>query len=303
MSAGSVVFSSAIRCDRCGHFGSGYLQVVEGGNGISRCPACGSTITQKLQHGQTLQMPHASFVPPGVPAQQRQSRYPGLYTQPRHAPRLDVLSLFRLSFQPRRAFVDLFLSTDLRHAMLLVVVSATIYAVVSAAVTGEMSEVIGVEDAGAVELLVLGALGWIVAIFCFLVFAVVSSIVSHEVFGGRGDKGSTVALTGYGYPWFVLVAIILLTIFTVGFGGLELSQVQDWSDSEMDRAIAWGAVLLVAAVLGLIWLLVVFGRAASVANDVSGGEGILSVIIGAIAAGLVSLVAGAIMRLPIGLTL
>lgn len=71
----------------------------------------------------------------------------------------------------------------------------------------------------------------------------------------------------------------------------------------MERAIVWGVVLLASAVLGLTWLLALTGRAVSVANDVSGGEGALSAIIGAIAAGLVSLVVGAVMRLPIGLTL
>jgi di/tricarboxylate transporter len=101
----------------------------------------------------------------------------------------------------------------------------------------------------------------------------------------------------------VLVTVALLTMFAVGFSGLELSQVQDWGDAEMERAIAWGALLLVSAILSLIWLLAMTGRAVSVANDISGGEGALSVIIGAIAAGLVSLAVGAVMRLPIGLTL
>ncbi len=223
--------------------------------------------------------------------------------QPKHAPRLDLRNFFRLLLYPRRSLSELYLSSDLKYAMILVVLSTTIYAVVSAAVTSEMSEVVGLGDANAFELLALGALGWIVAILSFLVFAVVSSLVAQEVFGGRGDKGSTVALAGYCYPWFVMVTLVLLTIFAVGFGGLELSQVQHWGDSEMEHAIVWGAVLLTSAVLGLIWLLAITGRAVSVANDVSGGEGALSVIIGAIAAGLVSLVVGAVVRLPLGLTL
>ena len=198
---------------------------------------------------------------------------------------------------------NLYLSTDLRHAMFLVGVATTLYAVVSTAVTGLMPDAIGLADASLFELLVLGALGWIVAVVSFLVFAVVSSVVSREVFGGRGDKGATITLTGYCYPWFVIVTVVLLTIFAAGFGGLELSQVQDWSDAEMERAIAWGALLLVSAIAGLIWMLAIAGRAVSVANDISGGEGALSAIIGSIAAGLVSLVVSALMRLPIGLTL
>jgi len=276
--------------------------VAEDGNGVTKCPSCGSTIVQKLEHGFVSQVPPHRFAPSGGRAPY-DSRYPGLYAQPKHASKLDLRNLFRLIAHPRHSLSELYLSTDLKYAMFLVAVSTTIYAVVGAAVTSEMSEVIGVGDANAFELLMLVALGWIVAILSFLVFAVVSSIVSHEVFDGRGDKGSTVALAGYCYPWFVTVTLVLLTIFAVGFGGLELSQVQHWGDSDMERAIAWGAVLLASAVLGLIWLLVLTGRAVSVANDVSVGEGILSAIIGAIAAGLVSLVVGAVMRLPIGLTL
>lgn len=302
MSAGSVVFSNSVRCGTCGHAGPGYLQVGEDGNGTAKCPSCGAPIVQKLEHGYVSQVPPHRFDPSSGRAS-HQSRYPGLYAQPKHAPRLDLRNFFRLVATPSRSLTELYLSTDLRHAMFLVVISATIYAVVSTVVTGEMSEVIGIGDANAFELLVLGALGWIVAIFSFLVFAVVSSIVAHEVFDGRGDKGSTVALAGYCYPWFVLVTLVMLTLFAVGFSGLELSQVQHWGDAEMERAIAWGVVLLVSTVLGLMWLLAMTGRAVSVANDVSGGEGALSAIVGAIAAGLVSLVVGAVMRLPIGLTL
>jgi len=276
--------------------------VAEDGNGVTKCPSCGSTIVQKLEHGFVSQVPPHRFAPSGGRAPY-ESRYPGLYAQPKHAPKLDLRNFFRLIVHPRHSLSELYLSTDLKYAMFLVVLSTTIYAIVSAAVTSEMSEVIGVGDVNAFELLMLVALGWIVAIISFLVFAIVSSIVSQEVFDGRGDKGSTVALAGYCYPWFVAVTLVLLTIFAAGFGGLELSQVQHWGDSDMERAIAWGAVLLASAVLGLIWLLVLTGRAVSVANDVSAGEGILSAIIGAIAAGLVSLVVGAVMRLPIGLTL
>jgi hypothetical protein len=302
MSAGHVVFSSSIRCGRCGRLSSGYLQISVDGNGIATCPSCGATIVQPLERGHISQIPLPRFDPHGGNAA-RASRYPGLYAQPKHAPRLDLRNLVGAVFAPKRAMQELYLSTNLGHAMLLVLLSATVYAVVSAAVTGQMSDVIGIGDANAFELLALGALGWIVAVFSFLVFAVVSSIVAHEVFGGRGDKGSTVALTGYCYPWFVLVSVVLLTVFTIGFSGLELSNVQDWGGSEMDRAIGWGALLLVSAVLGLIWILSMTGRAVSVANDVSGGEGALCVIVGGIAAGLISLVVGAVMRLPIGLTL
>ena len=276
--------------------------MTEDDNGLATCPSCGASIVQRLPPDHVRQIPpHWYDASSGQVA--RQSRYPGLYEQPRHAPRLNLVNLVRIAVTPKRALLELFLSTDLRHAMFLVVVATTLYAVVGTAVTALMPEAIGLEDADSFELLALGALGWVIAVVSFLVFGLVSAIVSHEVFGGRGDKGATINLTGYCYPWFVLVTVVLLIIFAAGFGGLELSQIQDWSDAEMERAIVWGALLFVAAIAGLIWLLAIAGRAVSVANDISGGEGALSAIIGSIAAGLVSLAVSAIMRLPVGLTL
>jgi hypothetical protein len=269
---------------------------------VANCPSCGSTIVQGLGPGYVSQVPPQRF-DSSVGQVVRRSRYPGLYTQPRRTPGLDLRNLFRATVSPRSAMPELYLSTDLRHAMFLVGIATTIYATVSTAVTGLMPGSVGLGDATSLDLLILGALGWIIAVVSFLVFALVSSIVSHEVFGGRGDKGSTIALTGYCYPWFVLVTVALLTVFAVGFGDLDLSQVQDWGDAEVERAIAWGALLLVSAIAGLIWLLAMTGRAISVANDISGGEGALSAIIGSIAAGLVSLAVGAVLRLPLGLTL
>jgi hypothetical protein len=165
-----------------------------------------------------------------------------------------------------------------------------------------MYDVLGMGYIDAFEAGLLASVGLIVAIVSFLIFSVVSSIVASELFGGRGDKGSTVTLIGYCYPWFVCVSLVLLAIFAVGFSGLELGQVENWSDSETARAIAWGMTLLAAAILGLVGLLYISGKAIGVANNISTGEGAMSAIIGAICAGLVSAVVGIVLRLPIGLS-
>jgi len=51
--------------------------------------------------------------------------------------------------------------------------------------------------------------------------------------------------------------------------------------------------------VGMIWLLVITSRAISVANDISLGEGTLTAILSATAAGLVYLVVESVMSLPL----
>ena len=265
------------------------------------CSRCGASIVQDIGRGQVLQIPPQPYYAHSG-ADARKSKYAGLYSQPKHAPGFALTEMLRLPVSPRRALTTLFLSTDMRHAMILVALLTTLSISFSTVITEEMASVVGLDYIDALEMLFIGAVGWVVTIVSFLIFAVVSAIVAQEIFDGRGDKGATVTLVGYCFPWFVIVSVILLSIFTAGFSGLELDRVQDWTDSEIQRALTWGAVLLVAAVLGVIWLLFLVGRAVGVANDISTAGGALSAVIGAIAAGLVSLIVGTVLRLPIGIS-
>jgi len=61
-------------------------------------------------------------------------------------------------------------------------------------------------------------------------------------------------------------------------------------------------VLLVVAVLGFVWLLYIVGKAVGTANDIPTLSGSLSAILASIASGLLSLIVGTVMRLPIGLS-
>jgi len=301
MAAGSVVHSRSIRCAKCGLLASGYMQVSGDGNWVSTCPRCGATIVQPPQPGRVAQMPHQPYNTHSAHDLKR-SAYPGLYDAPKHAPKLDLRNMLRIPLHPTKALTELHRSTDMRWALVIVILASVLYSVVSALVTTEMYDVIGMGYIDALEAGLLASVGLIVSVVSFLIFSVVSSVAASELFRGRGDKGSTVTLVGYCYPWFVCVSMLILAIFVMGFNSLELSQVNDWSDAEVTRAIAWGAFLLVAAVSGLIWLLFLTGKAIGVANDVSTGEGAMSAVIGAICAGLVSVVVGMVLRLPVGLS-
>ena len=297
----AVAFSSSLRCPSCGLQTSGYLKVSEGNKGVAICSRCGASIVQDINPGQIRQIPPQPYFAHSG-ADHKKSKYEGLYSQPKHAPRFAWVEMLRLPVSPRRALTTLYLSTDMRHAMILVALLTTMSIAFSTVITEEMAAVVGIDHLDALEMLFIGAVGWVVTLVSFLIFSIVSAIVAQEMFEGRGDKGATVTLVGYCFPWFVVVSIVLLSIFTAGFSGLELDRVQDWTDSEIERALTWGALLLVSAVLAVIWLLFLVGRAIGVANDISTAGGSLSAVIGAIAAGLVSLIVGMVLRLPIGIS-
>lgn len=301
MSSGSVVFANSIRCPACGATTSGYLQVLGGGKGRAVCPRCGAAIVQDVPAGAVHQVPPQSFVEPGQ-THARRSLYAWLYATPKGPARFCPLEVLRLAYSPTKAFSRLYLCAGLRQALLMVVLLAVLSNVVSVVVTESMAEVIGYSAADALDFALQGAAGVVVTILSLLIFGVVASLASREVFGGRGDRGATITLVSYCYPWFVLLSVVLLSVFAAGFEGLDLNRVQHWTDAEIERAIVYGALMLGILVACFVWLLWVVSKAIGVANDVTAGASSLCAILAAVAAGLVSVVASAFISLPIGLT-
>ena len=231
----------------------------------------------------------------------RTSVYPWLYLTPKDAPRFCLPEVLRIAYSPTKALSRLYLCSDLRHALLLVIVFAVISNIVSVAVTESMADVLGYSAADAFDVGIEWAAGIIVSVMSLLVFGVVAAVASREVFDGRGDRGSTITMVSYCYPWVVLFSIVLLAIFTAGFEGLNLDRVQRWTDAEVDRAIVYGAALLAVAVVGFSWLLWVVSKAIGMANDTRTLPASLCAVIGVVAAGVVSLIVGLFVRLPIGI--
>ena len=299
---GSVVFVHTIRCPKCGLQTSGYLEAVGDGNGVTTCPRCGAAITQPLPPHPVPQIPPADFHSPAHP-HVHISHYPGLYDQPRHAPRLDFRDLVRIFYSPTKAFANLYLSTNLQRALAIVVVFSLASAAGSMLVTADMGKVLGYGTGDAIEMAFQGFVSWIVSVLAFLIFGVTAAAIARSVFGGRGERGMTLTLIGYCYPAYVLLSLLLLSLFNIGFQGLDLTQVQDWTHEELDQAIAAGAALVIVAFIGLIGLLWVVSKGISVANDISTGEGAMTSIMAVIIAGIVFVLVGTVMRLPMGLSL
>jgi len=300
MSAGSVVFANSIRCPSCGLLTSGYLHVQGGAKGVATCPRCGASIIQDVPPGSVQQLPPQGFIEPGQ-THVRRSLYAWLYSRPKESPRFCLGEVLRVAYSPTKALSRLYSCSDLKHALIIVIVFAVLSNIVSVIVTESMAEVIGYSASDALGFALQGVAGTIVSVISLLVFGIVASMASHEVFGARGDKGSTITLVSYCYPWFVLLTITLLAVFTAGFEGLNLDRVQHWSDTEMERAIVYGAIMLAVAVAGIVWLLWVVSKAVGMANDLTTGASALCAVLAAVAAGIVSLLVGVFVRLPIGI--
>lgn len=276
------------------------MEVISGTKGVAVCPRCGTKIVQTLPPNFVQQLAPPDYASPVHP-HARVSNYPGLYNEPRHQPRFHLTDVARASFAPRTAFPGLYLSTDLPKAMALVVALSVVSVLASALVSAGASRILNYSSLDVVDLTFRAFVSWAVTLFTFLVLAIVAALVAKHVFGGRGERSMTITLLGYCFPAYVLLSVLLLVIFEVGFHGLSLGSFDAWTASERTQGLVAGLVLFFVALAGLIWLVWITGRAVSVANDVTLGEGVLSVVLAAIPASVIFLMVGAVMRLPIGL--
>ncbi len=301
MEHGSVVYVHRVRCDSCGLVFAGYLDNLGDGTGSVNCPRCEAKVVQALPARFVEQIPLPGHEQLGHP-HPKESHHPGLYTQPKHPPRLDLKDLLRVAYRPVEAFESLYLSSNLQRGLSLVVLFSLASAMVGTLVTADAGELFGYDTKDALMLGLRGFASWIVTLLAFLVFAVVAAVVAKSLYGGRGERSTTITLVGYCFPAYVLVNLLLLVILTAGFQGLDINNVLTWGAAGERQAWTVAAILIVVALVCLTWLLWIVSRAIGVANDVSGSESVLTAIIAAIAAGIVYLVAGAAFRLPIGLS-
>ena len=300
MASSSVVYLHDVSCSSCGLKFSGYAQPLGEGSGSTVCPKCGANMTLKLPEHYVIQIPPTGYES-NVHHHARHSHYPGLYIQPKHAPRLDLVDLIKVFYAPTKALGSLYLSTNLQRAMAIVLVFSILYAAGSTIITAGMADVLGYDARDAFQLGIRGVVVCVLSILAFLIFATAAAVIAKSIFGGRGERSATITLSGYCFPAYVLLAMVLLIIFKLGFEGLDLTQAQSWTRGEIDQAIRGGVVLMVVAVAGLIWLLWVTSRAVSVANDLSMGEAALTTILSAAAAGIAYNIVDRLVSLPIGL--
>lgn len=271
------------------------------GLGKVLCPRCGATIEQRLPPDYIPQIPPADFESAEHP-HVHHTHYPGLYGKPKQHPRLDMADLVRILYSPTSAFKRLYLATDMHRAIAIVIVFSMLSVAVSVFVTIDMADLVGYDTRDAIYLGASSAIALLLSIFTFLIFAMTASALAKSMFGGRGERAATITLLGYCFPLYVLVNIIVLAVFRIGLGVVEAGPIWEWTSSELNRASAGVVLLVVVALAGVVWLLVISSKAISVANDISVGEGLLTAVMSATAAGVVYLVVDAIVALPLGLS-
>ena len=300
MAASSVTYSHVISCPKCGFKFSGYLEVESDGTGKAICTQCGAKIVQALPSDFVSQVPPEDYLDPEHP-HVHHTHYPGLYSQPKQHSRFDLIDLVKILYAPSRAFKNLYLSTDMRMALAVVLVFSMVSVGASILVSVNMGDIVGFTARDALQLGVQAFLSWVLIILAFMVFSIISAAISKGMFEGRGARSSTITLVGYCYPFYVLVNVIVLVIFKIGFSGVDVS-LQNLTLSELKHVSLGLAVLAVAALVGLAWLLIITSRAISVANDTSMGEAGLTAVLSVAVSGVIFLVVSAVVNLPLGLS-
>ena len=204
-----------------------------------------------------------------------------------------------MAYSPKKTFAKLYLITDMHRALAIVVVFSMVLVGISILVSVDMADVIGYDAGDAIQFGGHVFFAWILAILTFMIFSVSAAAIAKSVFGGRGDRSSTMALAGYCFPVYVLISVTLFLIFEIGFESVGFVPLKDWGEEQLNQVTAGVILLVMVAFVGLVWLLILASRAVSVANDISLGEGALTSVLSASAAGLVYLVVQTFMSLPL----
>ncbi len=296
MGDGAVVFVQSVACPTCGSRSSAYLRMVSSTEGAAACPRCGREFRYPLPQHYVAQVPPTEQA--AYHGRGRMTRYPGLYSRPKEAPRFDLGGMMRAAALPSDAFQRLMVRTDFGHAMVIVILMTLVGTVVAGAVSWALLEELGYYTSNNLWLAVGEALNFGIQIITFFVFAFSAALISKGMFRGRGDYASTATLMGYAFVWFTVFSLATSIVFST----IVVDVMSEQSGTVTASMLAL-ALLFLILLIGLVWLLWMSARAVSVANDISMGEGILTIIIAALLTGTVSFVVGLFVTLPIGISL
>jgi len=300
MTASAVTYFHDISCPKCGLKFSEYLEVEPDGTGVVVCPRCGRMLSLQLPPDFVPQIPPDDYEDPAHP-HVHHTHYPGLYAKPKLPATFDLVDLVKIGYSPPKAFTNLLLSTDLRRALAIVLVFSMLSVGVSILVSVDMADIVGYGARDAIELGIQAFVAWVLSILTYMVFSLVAAAISKGIFGGRGERSATMTLIGYCYPAYVLISIIMLLIFKVGFSGVGVG-IQDLTPDDLEQVSAGLVVLVIATLLGLMWLLILATNAISVANDTSKGEAGLTAVLSVAITGIIFLIVSAMVSLPLGLS-
>ncbi len=296
MAEGAVVFVRSVACPKCGLRSSAYLSIVSQTEGAAICPRCGAGFRHPLPQHHVLQVPPAGLT--DHRGRGRVTRYPGLYSRPKEAPRFDLGGLMRTAALPSDGFQRLFVRTDFGHAMIVVIMTALVGSIVAGLVSWTLLDELGYYTSNNLWLVVSESMSFSIQIVTFFVFSFSAALISKWMFKGRGDYSATATLMGYAMVWYTAISVSMSVVFATVF----MDAISRDDPTVTASVIALG-LLFVVLIVGLIWLLWVSARAVSVANDISLGEGVLTIIISSLIVGAVTIAVSLFVTLPIGISL
>ena len=274
-----------VTCPSCGTVPNGPIGYMSPYQGYYYCLGCKATVNINPDTGEVI--------PYDILAQRdyivRKQHYPGLYESKKETPAKFTPSLlFKAMFKPKEAFVELYPITNMNIGIGLLITFAVLSSLISY-LAYEMSGLSNIAIGMGSEL----PISWVTLSIITLPLAVLSSLVvcwlsakMSGFFKGRNDFKKTIALMGYaGMPGFIMGLASSLVIAT------NLVTMPDYSDPtnlDIGALLAYAAIIGIISLVGLIWSLIVFGSAVSVANDVSFGEGIISYFGASIVVGIIA---------------
>lgn len=225
--------------------------------------------------------------------------HPGLYDKPERAPYIDIGNLFKLLFQPKEAFEDLYDHTTSTQGSILaiafIVISALLGLAVSYAVLGTMDLP---DDATMPWVNNESGVLSVVQIFINVMAFFLTAWLFHSLVKSKAPHASlskTIGLMGYAkFPAFIVLSIIGIATPIILVGSGYDATDPDTAEDALGAICGLLALILGLGAVGFFWSIWVHSHAQSVANDVSNstafGYLFLSWIVVGIITGVISFV-------------
>ena len=218
----------------------------------------------------------------------RPSYYSYLYQQQPQKPRLRLDLLFKILFKPKSAFIELYHQTTMKEGivifLILTIISTFITLIGSFVLPITMYGSYGTPSPSSYSLLLIIPLIMIpISLLLLLASGWLTAKISKGIGQGFGDANKTIGFFGYAAIVGFFIGIIQTIIF-IGITPLEASGADSPNDiyGSLGYFFIRMIITIIISIITIIWYLIVYGTAASVANDVSVRMGIVSYFLAAI---------------------
>ncbi len=281
----------SVKCPSCGTVHNGPIGYMSPHQGYFYCQKCTATVNINPDTGEII--PYEIWTQHNYYS--KRSHYPGLYELEDKPTKFSPNLLVKAMFKPKEAFTELYHISSMEMGIALLIMFAVLTSTISFLayqISGSDNIAVGMGSQLPISWVTLALISLPLAILSSLIMGWLAAKIS-EYFKGRNDFKKTIALMGYaGMPGFV---IGILNSMIIASSLVTMPDYSDPMDLDINALLVYAAVIGVIGIISLIWGLIVYGSAVSVANNVSFGEGILCYLGAAILVGILS----AILMVPL----